>query len=270
MLQPPPSDDLRRDDSHRDVLPALSAAPAENPPWSGWDVVLIAVLGILALFIGALAFLAVVKLAFGANLPKDIDSDARFLLAPQLFGYAAVVGFAWAMIVRRYRLPFWQGIRWNWPAGKRLWTYVGIGLGLALFSQLAQMFVPVPTDMPFKKVFSNTASAWAMSLFGVLVAPFVEELFFRGLLYPSAAKKLGMGAGVAVTSVLFALMHAAQYGYHLAPLAIMLVVALTFTLIRAISRSVAAALVAHTVYNLLLVGGMFAVTGGFRHMERLQ
>ncbi|MCK6505810.1 CPBP family intramembrane metalloprotease [Myxococcota bacterium] len=49
--------------------------------------------------------------------------------------------------------------------------------------------------------------AMATVAYGVLLAPVVEELVFRGFLLPPLARRLGPAAAVGITSLLFGLMH---------------------------------------------------------------
>lgn len=43
---------------------------------------------------------------------------------------------------------------------------------------------------------------------GALAAPVVEELFFRGFLYPALRRRLGVAGGIVVSAVIFGLFHA--------------------------------------------------------------
>ena len=107
-----------------------------------------------------------------------------------------------------------------------------------------------------------------MSIFAVTLAPLMEELFFRGFLYPVLARRLGVGSGIFLTSAAFAVLHGAQLKYSWAVLIIFLV-GLALTIVRAVTKSVAACFLLHVGYNGTLSLLMFVVTGGFRHLERL-
>jgi uncharacterized protein len=48
---------------------------------------------------------------------------------------------------------------------------------------------------------------WAMGFMAVAVAPAAEEVLFRGLLYPVLKRRIGMSWAVAVSSLLFAVIH---------------------------------------------------------------
>ena len=108
-----------------------------------------------------------------------------------------------------------------------------------------------------------------MAIFGVTVAPFVEELFFRGFLYPVLARRLGVIPGVILTALPFALLHASQLGNAWGPLVVLLVVGVVLTAVRAVTKSVAASMLVHVGYNLTLFSLLFVASGRFQHLERL-
>jgi hypothetical protein len=101
---------------------------------------------------------------------------------------------------------------------------------------------------------------------GVLVAPLVEETIFRGFLYPVIARRLGIAAGIAVTGTLFGLMHAAQLWGGWGQIALLILVGVVLTWVRARTGTVAASYFVHLGYNgLQLVGYLIYVVGGTHH-----
>ena len=112
----------------------------------------------------------------------------------------------------------------------------------------------------------------------------MEELFFRGLLYPtlarwlgqltgvltppSVARQFGVGGSILLTAAGFGLLHGAQLGYSWAVL-IILLVGLVLTLVRVVTRSVAASFLVHVGYNATVTIIALIATGGFRHMEKM-
>ena len=106
-----------------------------------------------------------------------------------------------------------------------------------------------------------------LAAFGIFVAPFGEELFFRGFLYPAVAYRAGVGTAVAVTSVLFALIHSSQLGHNWAPLLVILAVSVVFTMVRAITKSVATSTLIHMSYNATLFVMSFIASQGFHRLR---
>ena len=108
-----------------------------------------------------------------------------------------------------------------------------------------------------------------MAIFGVTVAPFVEELFFRGFLYPVLARWLGVGLGIVLTAIPFALLHSAQLGNAWGPLVVLFVVGVVLTAVRAVTKSVASSMLVHIGYNLTLFSLLFVASGHFHHLEKV-
>jgi membrane protease YdiL (CAAX protease family) len=73
----------------------------------------------------------------------------------------------------------------------------------------------------------------------------------------------------AVTSVVFALMHADQTGYSLGPFLLLLCVSLVLCWARLSTRSLAASVLVHACYNFMLFSLMLLGTSGFKHLEKM-
>jgi hypothetical protein len=97
----------------------------------------------------------------------------------------------------------------------------------------------------------------------------MEELFFRGFLYPVLARSTGMPIAVLLTAVAFALLHGAQLGFSWGPVLVIFLVGIVLTVVRARKNSVAASVLIHMAYNGTITVAMFAATDGFRHLEKL-
>jgi uncharacterized protein len=92
---------------------------------------------------------------------------------------------------------------------------------------------------------AQSAPAFVLIVIGVaIVAPIVEELFFRGVLLPALAERFGDAAGIVGSSVIFAL-------FHFEPVAMpgLLVVGLVFALLVHRTGRLGPAIVAHIAFN---------------------
>ena len=155
---------------------------------------------------------------------------------------------------------------WNWP---RRWAGFVFGGAILYFALIAiAQVLPIPKHLPIDRFFGNALEAAIMSIFAVSFAPLMEELFFRGFLYPVLARRTGMVISILLTSAAFAVLHGAQLKYSWAVLIIFLV-GVALTTVRALTKSVAASFLVHVGYNGTLSLLMFIVTGGFRHLEKL-
>jgi membrane protease YdiL (CAAX protease family) len=130
------------------------------------------------------------------------------------------------------------------------------------------LLLPIPKHLPIDRFFATSREATLMSIFAVTLAPLMEELFFRGFLYPVLARRWGVFASVILTSAAFGILHGAQLKYSWAVLLIF-IVGIALTTVRAVTKSVAASFLVHVGYNGTLSLLLYVVSGGFRHLEKL-
>jgi membrane protease YdiL (CAAX protease family) len=119
-------------------------------------------------------------------------------------------------------------------------------------------------------LFTNAMLAWLATAYGVLIAPAVEEIFFRGFLLPSIGLYTGSIVAAAITSACFALLHAEQTGFAWGAVAMLFCVSLVLCAVRLRFRSVAASTLVHVCYNSTLFISLIHATGGYRHFEAIR
>lgn len=197
----------------------------------------------------------------------EIGTDPLVTVAGQVAAYLVVLVFMIALVERGRGQPFGRAIRWNWPGAWPVYLLGGCVLAIAL--QGFAHFLPMPKALPIDRFFQNAREAWALSLFGVTLAPLLEELFFRGFLYPVLVRRLRIVPAVILTAAGFGLIHAPQLGRAWAPVLIVFLVGVVLTITRAATKSVAAGLLIHIAYNGTISALMFAATDGFHHLEKL-
>lgn len=88
---------------------------------------------------------------------------------------------------------------------------VGLGLVLALLLQLLGMEVPV-VQQELRDAARDPQTAPIFVVSAMVVAPVFEELFFRGMVFPAIAKRLGLWAGIVLSAIVFGLVHLNQAG----------------------------------------------------------
>jgi hypothetical protein len=135
--------------------------------------------------------------------------------------------------------------------------------------QLLASRLPIPKNLPIDTFFRTSGEAWALTIFGVTLAPLLEELYFRGFLYPVLARSIGMLPAILITAFAFALLHGSQLMFSWGPVLVIFLVGMVLTVVRAKTNSVAAGLLIHVAYNGTISSLMFFATDGFRHLERL-
>jgi membrane protease YdiL (CAAX protease family) len=250
-------------------LPPVPTAPppVENPVWNGWDVLLIAALTFVTMFVVQFTVLfAASWLSHPHATLADLIQRPILLLLSQLLIYIAVFTCMKLLVEGKYRVQLWQAVRWNWPRSE--WKLLALGAGLLFALNILQNFLPVPKDTPFEHLFDRPLDAYLLSIIAVSLGPLMEELFFRGFLYPVLARRIGAVWAVLLTALPFGLIHLPQYGWAWAVGLVIFLVGVVCGAVRAATRSVAASFLVHVGYNGMQMLIAVVATQGFRHMPK--
>lgn len=246
----------------------LAPAPppvVKDPVWSGWDVLLIALLTLATMFAVELLTVFVARAIVYPHVSfGDVAQKPVLVILGEFLAYVAVAAYMIMLVQGKYRQPFWQAIRWNWPRNVALMLLLGM---LTVSLDLLSRFLPMPKTTPFDQFFARPGDAYLMVAFAVTFGPLMEELFFRGFLYPVLARRTGVILAICLTALPFGLIHYLQYKSWAAVFVITLV-GVVLTTVRAITESVAASFLVHVGYNGTLMGLAALATDGFRHMEK--
>jgi uncharacterized protein len=285
--------------SQQDVPPLFTQylkPPQERIPHLG-HLGLLFVLGLIGLGISVfLANLALNHHLFGVTTLQQAAGEIHYTLGTEALLY--LLTFAGCLIVYPFiwHKGFFAGLQWR---GDRAAERAGYLIGAAVVCFILAMFdgalLPGPPDAPIDRIFRMPGAAWALFAFGVTLAPFFEELGFRGFLLPALAtaydwimEKSGrqlqpdldanghpqwslpaMIVASVLTSILFAFLHADQTGYSIGPFLLLVVVSLVLCAARLRLRSLAASVLIHSTYNFLLFSFMLIGTGGFKHLDKM-
>lgn len=252
-------------------LPEIEA-PKEWPQWGWLDVgVVFLIFAGASLLVTALAIVVAPKTPFFYGLPAtEVVKVPLFFVPVQLLGYVIAFLLARIYITLKADEDFWTALQWRMPNAGGVLGNVAAGVALAAVVVLVQAIIPMPKSLPIEEYFRDPLSATLMGVFAVLVAPLVEEIFFRGLLLPVASRTLTRVGGIALVSAVFAVVHAPQLAREIAPVAMIFIVGVAFCLRRLRSESLAAAWLMHLGYNGTLFGIMLWVTRGFTQLDKLR
>jgi len=249
------------------AAPILTPAPAppRDPVWSGWDVLAITGLTVVTMLVLQLAVLLGAhwfiypRLNIAALAQKPI-----LLLVSQVLLYAAVAACMIVLVEGKYHVPFWPAIRWNWPRSG--WKLLALGVATLFVLSLLQSVLPMPKDTPFEHLFDRPRDAYLLSIIAVTLGPLMEELFFRGFLYPVLARRMGVVFGVILTAAPFGLIHLPQYGWAWGAGLVIFLVGVVCGAVRAATGSVGASFLVHVGYNGAQMLIALVATHGFRRM----
>jgi len=258
-------------DAYSYLTPVPENLAKENPVWDLLDVLGIAFFFVIALFLSELFVPRIIHLLpHFRHVPLwQLENKAVVLVPTQLAAYGLILVFIVVLLRHKYGVSFLNAIRWNAPAANSGMTFLAGGGGLALVSLILEGLLNkwTPKSLPMEKLFDSTTSAYLIAATGILAAPFMEELFFRGFLYPALARWTGRGISIVVTGALFAAIHQQQLAHAWAPLLILFVVGITLTTVRAQTGSLAASVLVHMGYNTAIFTLMFIGTHGFHDLR---
>ena len=211
--------------------------------------------------------------------PKQYEqyllNKPQFLFGSNLIWYALIFLFLYVTLGVLRNMPFWSSLGWkklkpDFSTGRGgAWVYFLSGCGLAVFVAVASSQFQNKENMPIQELFKNRNTAILLMAMAVFVAPLVEETVFRGYLYPLFAKSFGIIPGVLLTGILFGLMHGSQLGWSWGIVALLILVGVIFTFVRAHTGTVVASFLLHLGYNSMIALVTIVSTHGFKRLPTL-
>ena len=258
-------------------------------------------LAVVLLIFGWVGSAAATELAlhvhlFGIATEKQAMNDIHYTLGAQTLSYLLVFLGCVLLFPPLWHKSFFAGMEWRASAAFTAWIRLGSAVAFCfVLAIIDSVVLPGPSAAPIDQVFRRPGAAWVMFAFGVTLAPFFEELAFRGLLLPAFCTAYdwtrewlthaaapwpdaegkpqwslpAMAVASVLTSIPFGLMHGAQTGYSLGPFFLLVGVSLSLCWVRLSTRSLAASTIVHASYNFLLFSLMFLETGGFKNLDKM-
>ena len=245
---------------------------------------------------GLVVLAAVHQHMFGVATFKQAEEEIHYRLGSQAAWYLITLVFCVWIFPLLWHRSFFDGLEWRASAAVRQrWRLFGAALACFGVAIIDEILLPGPTNTPIDQTFRMPGAVWLLFGFGVTLAPLIEEIAYRGFLLPalctaydwvvervtgSLAPQVdtngrprwslpAMVVASIVSSIPFALMHGDQTAYSLGPFLLLVCVSLVLSWVRLGTRSLAASVLVHSSYNLLLFSLMFLGTGGFKHLDKM-
>lgn len=298
LAEPPPAEEILNQPIFVAYThPQPPPAPREERIPNLGHVGLLILLGVFGwLGIGLLLVFALRIHLWGITSFGVASTDFRYNLASQAAQYLITFGACLAVFPVVWHRPFFEGIHWHGSfAVRRSGRLISAAVLCFFVAMINGMLLPGPENAPIDQLFKAPGAAWFFFAFGVTLAPFFEEMAFRGFLLPSLCTAwdwtaehiagaprrpldqdgnpqwslAGMVLASVITSVPFAMMHGAQTSWSLGPFVLLIFVSLVLCWVRLSTRSLAASTMVHACYNLMLFLFMLLGTGGFKHLDKM-
>lgn len=148
---------------------------------------------------------------------------------------------------------FWKAIKFEWPQNTSpvIVTLICILLAAILlgFAYLVtSLYGGSKTDLDLL-IESSMYTRVATALVALATAPLVEEVIYRGVLYPAIEKAAGMGIAIAAVSLLFAGVHVLQYKNNISVILMITMLSIVLTVARAVTGTMLPSFIIHLVFN---------------------
>lgn len=159
-----------------------------------------------------LIFLAYLSMGIVVFLLSGGDPGLWYLLSVATVGSLFMLAGVWYVAAR-------GGHEWRKYLGLKTpkWTAVPLVLGvqiliyvmIAIYSfGIERLGVKAPTDSEVLAMFGGGLKGMAIAFVLVsIVAPFTEELFFRGLLFPALRRRRSLASAAVISGSIFAFFH---------------------------------------------------------------
>jgi membrane protease YdiL (CAAX protease family) len=242
--------------------PASAAPNPDNPPW-GVGKALLAWLGSIGLLIFFQVVAVVVYFIYrmktggmpALSTPQEMEKLALdptlILITVVLIIPAHILTFAmaWAIITGFGKRSFQQTVGWSWGAKLGFWGSAGLAVLLLIASSVV-VYLGGGSETDIDKIVaSSVAARYAIAFLAAATAPLIEEVIYRGILFPALRRASGMITAVVIVSILFAGVHVYQYRNSFSVIAAILLLSVTLTLTRAYTRRLLPCFVIHLVFN---------------------
>lgn len=262
-LPPPPAPPRRQDPPWPDRGPdwrhdAGDPDEAFPVPFTIFDALGMVLWTVIAqvLVVTAAAALGIVDVDdLGAGLRERPVLGTSIQVAAQVVTLLGIIGFLGLRGVLSWRVL--GPLR---PRGRHVAMGIGLGVsGLVIVLTLSeivnQAFGPYEAPQQYSLQVSTTSTLVLLltGVSAVVLAPMVEELVFRSLLFQSVRRKLGLSAAMVIQALVFAYIHLEVVGN---PPAMVGLIALALWLAGSFHRtgSLVVPVVAHATYNAAVLG----------------
>ncbi|HEX5704006.1 MAG TPA: CPBP family intramembrane glutamic endopeptidase [Pyrinomonadaceae bacterium] len=171
------------------------------------------------------------------------------LVAGILPAHLITLAVTWAVATRFGKIPAKAALQWHWASPISILKSMGLAVVLfGLAWAVTLIFGGQETDIE-RILKSSRTAALIVAFLAVVTAPLVEEIVYRGILYPAWQRLTGSTAAVIIVTLSFALPHIPQYWPNMAVIASITTLSLILTIVRARTGNLLHCYLIHLVFN---------------------
>lgn len=234
----------------------ISTIDPDDPPWGVSRAVLVWLASVAALLgVQVFAVLGYGLFRYGLaldELRRNIPVDRNIILvsiAAVLPTHLFTLGIVWASVTGFGKRPFWKTLGWSWGRDFGFWTSAGLAVAMLLLGGAITKLLGGSETQLDQIIGSSTAARFTVAFLATATAPLVEEMVYRGVLYPALQRAIGALWAVIGVSTLFTLVHVLQYSNNLGVITAISLLSFVLTVVRARTGRLLPCFVIHLVFN---------------------
>jgi uncharacterized protein len=230
----------------------------DNPEWGVGSAILLWMASVVVLLIFPIIFVAIYIYVnhdgLSVELYKKVIATEKSIVTSLLIigvfpAHLLTLFLSWTLITSFGRRPLLKSIGWGWSPRFGFWTSCTLAIALlGLGTVIIQLIGGGKTQLD-EIISSSKAARIATALLASTTAPLVEELVYRGILYPAFRKVFGIATAIFAISILFTVVHMTQYSNNPGVIVAVGILSFVLTLVRALTGRILPCVVMHLIFN---------------------
>jgi membrane protease YdiL (CAAX protease family) len=204
-----------------------------------------------------MAILWAVELLLGLSMilwvgdASTLEQHPVAILMTMLISAPVTLLVCWFFVCKKYGKSLSSGFLMGRPNRKSLVVAGSIGIGYGLVAVVLMVLFSTGQSM-FGKMAESTTGLLCLIIIALLV-PVIEEVYYRGFLFPVFQNKWGSRVAVIIVTLWFGGVHVFQNTEDLMAVPVLFVLSLIMTLQRCITKSLTPCIITHWTYNFTMV-----------------
>lgn len=248
-----------------------AAVTTDTAPWGFWTGLMIWLVSVILLIMLPLVATLIYAVAFNPRLFSELakgvlTKEAVLISLVATFGAQVLtLALAWLVVTKAGRRPFFSTLGWNWHPQFRMIHAVGLTILMFGVALASGKFLPHKETSLDKVLEMGLAVRVTVAILATLGAPIVEEVVYRGILFPAIERVQSPPVAVIVVTLLFWGVHVSQYWGSMAVLVSVFVLSLALTLVRAVTRNLLPCVATHFLFNGVQAVQIILAPGAAKH-----
>lgn len=229
---------------------SLPVSP-DNPPWGIGQAALALVFSVASIIvfpaIFVLPYLAIYRQGVVADMEKDPTAIVLNLLGI-IPAHLLTLAVAWFIVTQKGAFSPSETLGFE-NGGFRWWHHVIVIGGFFVLAGIVGILIPEGDNELLRMLRSSRTAVFITAALATITAPVVEEVVYRGILYPALRRRLGSVNAVIFVTGVFTFVHVPQYWGSPGTILLLTVLSLCLTTIRARTGMLWPCILLHFIFN---------------------